>query len=76
MEFPTVTSRAGRVCLIYTFGAGGVYPIHGAYLAGETTWIPVVWNKNGFCFDNEEESDLDITDAIKAFNAIKETQQV
>lgn len=68
MEFPTVESRAGRICLIYTMDAGGVYPIHGAYLAGKSVWIPVVWTADGYCFESKAESDLDIAPSLGSQN--------
>ena len=39
-------TRAGHVVDIYRTDAGGQFPIHGAYKAGDE-WIPMAWRVDG-----------------------------
>lgn len=63
MAFPAIKSNAGTPCVIYTTGAGGKYPIHGAYNSGEAEWIATAWTIDGEHFSGRS-SGIDITKAV------------
>lgn len=63
MGFPVVQTDRGTTAIVYTTSAGGQYPIHGAYDAGEHGWIPVAWAIDGAHFIGRSHG-LDITKAI------------
>lgn len=67
MAFPTLRTNSGNLCLIYTKQAGGLYPIHGAYLIknGENNeWLPCFWTAEGYRISQIKPSGLDITKAL------------
>ena len=63
MSFPQIKSNAGTPVVIYTTCAGGRYPIHGSYHAGDNEWIATAWSFEGEHFQGRT-SGLDITEAV------------
>lgn len=61
MAFPTVSSNTGILCIVYTTEAGGDFPVHGAYKAGEGEWLPCQWTKEGHHISRHRPTDLDIS---------------
>lgn len=51
----------GTIVKIYNTNAGGEYPIHGAYNAGDDEWILACWTKEGRKF-NGTRHELDLLD--------------
>lgn len=71
MAFPTLFSNDRVLCCIYTQLAGGEYPIHGAYKAGNK-WIPTVWTQDGYHKSERQLTGLDINHGLKTLNDNKE----
>lgn len=63
MGFTQVKSNKGTPIVIYSTSAGGTYPIHGAYHAGDNEWIATAWSTLGEHFQGKT-SGLDITEAV------------
>ena len=60
------TTREGAPVRLYSAGAGGDFPIHGAYLV-DGNWFPASWTTTGLYHDGETVSRLDIIEAPKKF---------
>jgi hypothetical protein len=51
------TTRDGREVRLYAVDAGGVFPVHGAYLSrGSKKWVSLTWNPVGRFFEGYESS--------------------
>lgn len=74
MGFPTIKAKAGSLVIIYTTDAGGVYPIHGAYLSRSSdanVWIPCAWTIEGYHLSKSRPTDLDICGEVGKLNKKK-----
>jgi len=60
-EYDYTTTLNGTAVRLYAFDGGGEYPIHGAYYAGQSMWIPCSWTYGGKLRKDGSETQLDLT---------------
>jgi len=71
MDFPKLKSRNGTAVILYTRKAGGRFPVHGAYYAGNEEWIPHSWAADGKII-SVRTNPLDIDLALRELDASDE----
>ena len=67
MGFPVIKSKSGALVIVYTREAGGIQPIHGAYLSRSSdanVWMPCSWTEDGYRISKNRPTDLDIVEEI------------
>ena len=66
MEIPKYTANktiAGSDVILYNIGAGGEYPVHGAYRYGED-WVTASWNLEGR-YNKSFKTALDLAERVE-----------